>query len=99
MKNDNIVDIDSKLVSRDLRERGLLTLTVRRHAGVDGDLSARLHFDGCALPSAGRCCWRWPECANLTVGGDADSHQLAFGSRLCLFTPEIVIADGLERLA
>ena len=33
MKNDNIVDIDPKLVSRDLGEGGLLALTVRRHAG------------------------------------------------------------------
>ena len=67
--DDDLVEVGAEVVGDDLGEGRLLPLAVRRDAGEDRDLAARLDAHGRALAR--------PEAADLDVGGEADAEVAA----------------------
>ncbi len=98
VQHDHVVDIDAQFVGRDLRERGLLALAMRRSAGQHRHFAGRIDLDRGAFPSAGRRGRRRTERADLAVSGEADAHQTSLLPRFGLFLAQLRIIHQLQRL-
>ena len=68
MTDDDLVEIDSKVIGDDLRKGRLVPLAVRRGAREGGHRASRLHPHHRALEGT--------EAAHLDVDGHADAEEL-----------------------
>ena len=98
VQNDDVLDRDADPVRDDLRERGLLALTVRGDAGDDGDFRGYLHPHATPFPAARRHRLRRPHRADLHVGRHADARQPACGARRVTVRDQPFPPDELARL-
>ena len=90
----DVVDIHAQFVRRNLREGGLLTLAVMADSGQHGHFARRFDLHRRTLPSTGGRGRRRPNAANLAVGADADTHQLALLARFGLLGAQLFIIHG-----
>ena len=98
VQDDDVLDRHAEAVADELRERRLLPLAVRRHAGDHGDLRRDLHAHAAPFPAAGRHRRRRPHRADLDVGRDADARQLARGPRRRAIRDQLIPVHQLFRL-
>src|SRR5262245_47550305 len=92
----HIVDVHSKFVRSNLRERSFLTLPMRGRASENRNLSGRLDAHGRALPTPGRHRLRWAKRADLHVTRQSDSDQLTLSPCFVLFFAQLSIARKIE---
>src|SRR5262249_55331452 len=82
--DDDAIDLDAELVRRDLRQRRLVSLTLRRHADVDEHGPTGIDADVGTLERA--------DASAFDVRGHADAARPAVGaSPLLLSAPALVI--------
>src|SRR5207237_10589842 len=79
-----------------LRERSLLSLSVRRCAREHCDFASRLDPHGGAFPTTRGHRLRWAERANLNVTRQTNANQPAVAALVFLFFAQLFVAGKIE---
>ena len=93
----HVLERHRELVGQQLREGGLVALSVRRRAGRGADPAVALHGDLRVLPAPHRQRRRGAHAADLDVHRQAQPDQPAVGARGVPFGPELLPAGLLQR--
>src|SRR6266568_1671483 len=96
--NQDTLNRDGELLGDDLGKRGLFALAVRGRTGIDHHGAALLDTHARTLVEADRRGSLRAKAANLNIGGDADTHQLALGALLGLFRAQALVIRQRQSL-